>query len=177
MANALLARSLLYGSAVGLTLSHGAQAQPTETFCVLTSPYDQNNPFAKILRKESPSSVLYEDDHVLAFLDIDQGVPGHALVIPKRAVRTILDMTLEEMGQVLGVTQRIAIAMQRSLNATGFKIQHNTASGGQTVCHAHFHVLPAFDGAADQGAVPRREVSRAELDAMAARLRAALPAR
>lgn len=171
-------RFLLCGSVAGMMLlAGGARAQPAETLCVLSSSYDQNNPFAKILRKELPASIVYEDEHVLAFLDLDQRVPGHALVIPKRAVRNLLDMTPEEMGQVLAVAQRVAIAMQRALGATGFRIQHNNGSGGQSVCHAHFHVVPAFDGIATSANVPRRDVSRAEQDTMAARLRAVLPTR
>ena len=151
------------------------EAAKVETHCALTAQYDPGNPFAQKLRGELPSSIVYEDDHVLAFLDdFDQKTPGHVIVIPKRSVRNLLDMTPEEMAQVLAVARRVAIAMQRALGATGFRVQHNNGSGGQTVCHAHFHVLPTFDGPAN-ASNPAYARDRSNLDAMAARLRAELP--
>ena len=72
--------------------------------------YDTNNPFAKILRGEFPCYKVYEDDHVLAFLDIMPRTPGHTLVIPKAPARNILDITPEDFAHVARGTHRIAAA-------------------------------------------------------------------
>ena len=145
--------------------------------CDLSAPYDDNNPFAKIVRGEIDRKVVFEDDHVLAFMPLDAAAPGHALVIPKGRVRSLLDMTPGEMGQVLDVVRRVAIAQQRALGATGFKVAQNNGPGPQEVCHAHFHVVPLFNNRNSRPEDYRATVPSAEQDAMAARLRAAMPLR
>jgi histidine triad (HIT) family protein len=105
--------------------------------------YDANNPFAKILRGEFPCYKVYENDHVLAFLDIMPRVPGHALVIPKAAARNILDITEEDYLYVARATRVIARAAKAAFNADGITIQQfNEHAGGQMVFHLHVHVMP-----------------------------------
>ena len=72
--------------------------------------YDSNNIFAKILRGEFPCHKVYEDDHVLAFLDIMPRSPGHTLVIPKAPARNILDITPEDYAHVARGAHKIAAA-------------------------------------------------------------------
>jgi histidine triad (HIT) family protein len=111
------------------------------------SAYDSNNIFAKILRGEFPCYKVYEDDHVLAFLDIMPRTPGHTLVIPKAPARNILDITPEDFAHVARGSHKIARAAMKAFNADGITIQQfSEAAGGQVVFHLHMHVMPRHDG-------------------------------
>jgi histidine triad (HIT) family protein len=111
--------------------------------------YDQNNVFAKILRGEFPCYKVYEDEHVLAFLDIMPRAPGHTLVIPKAPARNILDIKIEDYLHVAGATHKIAVAAKKAFNAEGITVQQfNETAGGQVVFHLHVHVMPRYDGVA-----------------------------
>src|SRR5664279_2726863 len=104
--------------------------------------YDPNNPFAKILRGEFPSYKVYEDDHVLAFLDIMPRTPGHTLVIPKAPARNIFDISAEDFAHVARGAHHIARAAKQAFQADGTMIgQASEASGGQVVFHLHMHVM------------------------------------
>jgi histidine triad (HIT) family protein len=105
--------------------------------------YDPNNPFAKILRGEFPCYKVYENDHVLSFLDIMPRIPGHTLVIPKAAARNILDITEDDYLHVARATHLIARAAKTAFDADGITIQQfNEGAGGQVVFHLHVHVIP-----------------------------------
>ena len=111
--------------------------------------YDPNNIFAKILRGEFPCHKVYEDAHVLAFLDIMPRAPGHTLVIPKVAARNILDISPDDYAHVARGAHRIAAAAMRAFNADGITVQQfNEAAGGQVVFHLHMHVMPRHNGTA-----------------------------
>jgi len=120
--------------------------------------YDPNNIIAKILRGEFPCHKVYEDDHVLAFLDIMPRSPGHTLVIPKAAARNIIDIKIEDYLHVARATHKIAAAAKKAFNADGLTVQQfNEASGGQVVFHLHVHVMPRHDGIALLPPASRRE--------------------
>lgn len=111
--------------------------------------YDTNNIFAKILRGEIPCFKVYENDHVLAFLDIMPRAPGHTLVIPKAPARNLLDITEEDFVHVARATRLIAKAAMPVFNADGMMIvQFSEPASGQEVYHLHMHVIPRFDGGA-----------------------------
>jgi histidine triad (HIT) family protein len=111
--------------------------------------YDPNNVFAKILRGEFPCHKIYEDDKVLAFLDIMPRAPGHALVLPKAPARNILDVSADDFAQVMTVVQKIAKVSMDKFGADGVTIQQfNESAGGQVVFHLHVHVIPRKDGIA-----------------------------
>lgn len=101
--------------------------------------------FAKILRGEIPCHRVYEDDHVLAFLDIQPLSRGHTLVIPKQAVASV-DQMSDESGAAIGrVLPRIARAVLAATGAKDFNIlQNNGAAAHQAVFHVHFHIIPKF---------------------------------
>ena len=120
--------------------------------------YDNNNIFAKILRGEFPCYKVYENEHVLAFLDIMPRSPGHTLVIPKAPARNILDIGDEDYLHVGRATRIIARAAKTAFRADGITIQQfNEAAGGQVVFHLHVHVMPRRDGAALLPPASRRE--------------------
>ena len=109
--------------------------------------YDTNNVFAKILRGEIPSQRVYEDAHVVAFMDAMPQAAGHTLVVPRAACRNILDAGPDVLPHILPVVQRIARAAKVAFAADGISVlQFNEAAGGQSVFHLHFHVVPRFDG-------------------------------
>jgi histidine triad (HIT) family protein len=136
--------------------------------------YDNNNPFAKILRGEFPCYKVYENDHVLAFLDIMPRTPGHTLVIPKAPARNILDITPEDFAHVARAAQKIARATMTAFMADGITLQQfNEPAGGQVVFHLHMHVMPRHDGVALLPPASRKE-DAAVLEANAAKLIGAL---
>ena len=84
--------------------------------------YDPNNIFAKILRGEIPCYKVYENDHVLAFLDIMPRSPGHTLVIPKAPARNILDITVDDFAHVARGAHKIAKASMKAFEANGVTV-------------------------------------------------------
>ncbi len=109
--------------------------------------YDQTNIFAKILRGELPCHKIYEDEHTFAFMDIAPRGDGHALVVPKKPSRNILDIDPADLAHVTHTVMRVARAAKAVFNADGVSIQQfNERAGGQVVFHTHFHVIPRFAG-------------------------------
>ncbi len=136
--------------------------------------YDFNNVFAKILRGEFPCHKVYEDDKVLAFLDIMPRAPGHTLVIPKAPARNFLDVDPYDLTHVIHVAQKIAQAAMKVFSADGMTLQQfNETAGGQVVFHLHFHIIPRHDGVAMKPPASVKE-DNAVLVEQAARLAAAL---
>src|SRR5436305_6048615 len=136
--------------------------------------YDPSNIFAKILRGEFPCYKVYEDDHVLAFLDILPRTAGHTLVIPKAPARNILDISPEDFAHVARGAHRIAGAAMRAFQADGITLQQfSEPAGGQVVFHLHMHVMPRHDGIALLPPASRKEDSKV-LEDNATKLIAAL---
>jgi len=105
--------------------------------------YDPNNIFAKIIRGELPSYKVYENDKVLAFLDIMPRAPGHTLVLPKAAARNILDIEPDDLVAVALAAQKVAKAAVQVFDADGVTVQQfNEGAGGQVVFHLHLHIIP-----------------------------------
>jgi histidine triad (HIT) family protein len=111
--------------------------------------YDPNNVFAKIVRGELPSYKVYEDDRVLAFLDIMPRAPGHTLVIPKAPARNILDVDPDDLKALAIAAQKVAKAAVKVFGADGVTVQQfNEGAGGQVVFHLHLHIIPRKAGVA-----------------------------
>ena len=101
--------------------------------------------FCKIVAGEIPCYKLYEDDDVLAFLDISQVTKGHALVISKRHYENFLSTPKEIMHKVMDVAQRIGQVDIKLLGAEGVNILSNCyPAAGQSVMHFHVHVIPRY---------------------------------
>ncbi|HKB13103.1 MAG TPA: histidine triad nucleotide-binding protein [Vicinamibacterales bacterium] len=99
--------------------------------------------FCKIIAREIPGSIVYEDDRVLAFNDINPQAPVHVLVVPKRHVASLSDL-VESDDQMVGelVRRAAAIAADKGVAAGGFRTVFNTnRDAGQTVFHIHLHLL------------------------------------
>jgi histidine triad (HIT) family protein len=108
--------------------------------------------FSKILRNEIPCHRVYEDDLVLAFLDINPLSKGHTLVIPREPAET-LDQLSEESAAAIGrVLPRIARAVMAATGAKHYNIlQNNGAPAHQAVFHVHFHIIPKYDDGSGLG--------------------------
>ena len=110
-------------------------------------PYDPQNIFAKILRKELPCIKLFEDDKTLAFMDIMPQTVGHSLIIPKEPAETIFDLSPDGLVATILTTQKIAFAVKKAFDLKGVIIaQVNGKVAMQSVPHLHFHVIPRREG-------------------------------
>ena len=116
----------------------------------LDGDYDDDNVFAKIIRGDLPAAKVYEDAHVLAFMDVFPQTRGHTLVISKKSrARNLLDVTPDVLSHVIVDVQRVARAMRAALKPDGIVVtQFNGAAAGQTVFHLHFHLIPRYAGEA-----------------------------
>ena len=107
--------------------------------------------FCKIIAGEIPGHVVYENEHILAFLDISQTTEGHTLIIPKVHRVDIFEMEDSEMEQVFSVVPKIARALKKSFNCMGINIvSNNGKSAGQSVFHYHVHLIPRYGKGKDK---------------------------
>ncbi|MCF6095928.1 histidine triad nucleotide-binding protein [Thermovorax subterraneus] len=99
--------------------------------------------FCKIVKKEIPASVVYEDEDVLAFKDINPQAPIHLLIIPKNHLSSIMEVD-ENNGDIVKKIVKVvqSLAKENNIDKKGFRLVVNTGDdGGQTVHHLHFHLL------------------------------------
>jgi histidine triad (HIT) family protein len=116
----------------------------------LDGTYDDGNIFAKILRGEAPAARVFEDEHVLAFMDVFPQSKGHTLVIPKHSTaRNLLEAEPQVLSNLFLGVQRVTRAVRAALNPDGIVVtQFNGAPAGQTVYHLHVHIIPRWEGVA-----------------------------
>jgi histidine triad (HIT) family protein len=114
----------------------------------LDGAYDDANIFAKILRGEAPAARVFEDDHILAFMDVFPQAKGHVLVISKHSrARNLLEVEPEVLETLILGVQRVARAVRAALKPDAVAVmQFNGAVSGQSVFHLHFHVIPRWEG-------------------------------
>ncbi len=141
----------------------------------LNGTYDEGNIFAKIVRGEMPAVKVFEDDQVLAFMDVFPQSKGHALVISKTSkARNLLEAEPETAAALGAATQTLAKAVTAALKPDGVVVtQFNGAAAGQTVFHLHFHVIPRYEGEA-LGRHGEGMADMDELRALAAKIAAEL---
>lgn len=107
--------------------------------------FDDNCIFCKIVQKQAPASIIYEDELVMAFLDIRPVNEGHALVVCKEHYEGIFDIPAELLGKVHEVSKKVAIAVKQAVNAEGIGIvQQNGRAANQDIFHLHVHVIPRY---------------------------------
>lgn len=142
----------------------------------LHGAYDDNNLFAKILRGEVPCVKVFEDGHVLSFMDIFPQSRGHLLVVPKNArARNFLELPSTLVAPLMENVHRIAIATEKALRPDGITItQFNGEDAGQTIYHLHFHIIPRYAGARLAGHGHGNRADPAELQQIATQIAAAL---
>lgn len=132
--------------------------------------------FADIVAGRAPSSPVYEDDDVLAFMDIRPWTPGHLLVIPKVPARSLAELDPAVGGKLFRVGQQLAAALRASeVNCDGVNLfLADGVTAGQEVFHVHLHVIPRTPGDGFGLRGNPRAARRADLDYLAASIRGAL---
>ena len=102
--------------------------------------------FCAIVDGVIPAAKVYEDDQILAFMDINPANPGHLLVIPKRHYRNIFDIDVEMAGKIMRVGTRLASVVKTALNPDGLNLLQSSESAAfQTVFHFHLHLIPRWE--------------------------------
>ncbi|MDZ7726620.1 MAG: HIT family protein [Candidatus Campbellbacteria bacterium] len=120
--------------------------------------------FCKIVKKEFPADIVYEDEHTLAFLDIKPVNKGHTLVVPKEHVVNIFDAEFDTYSHVYRTAKKIALAQKEALDSEGTNISNNNGpAAGQEVFHYHVHVIPRYtnDGLSHW---PKKEYAEGEAE-------------
>ncbi|MBM3565144.1 MAG: HIT family protein [Alphaproteobacteria bacterium] len=127
--------------------------------------------FTKIVNRQIPAAIVYEDEETIAFMDAGQVKPGHVVVAAKKQVETILDLDDRLAEALFRTAAKVAKAIERAFGPEGLTIlQANKAAGWQTVPHVHLHVLPRHKGDGVEITWPRKNPSFEELQSMAAKL-------
>jgi histidine triad (HIT) family protein len=131
--------------------------------------------FCKLVAKQIPASVVYEDEATLAFMDLGQVNPGHVLVACKAHAENVYALDDTQAAAVFRTVARVARAVRAVFDPPGLSIyQANGAPAGQTVFHFHLHVLPRHDGDGMQLVWPVKNPPRERLEEYAGRIRARL---
>ena len=128
--------------------------------------------FTRIVRRDIPAAIVFEDEQVIAFMDAGQVNPGHVLVATKRQVETVMELTEAEAAHLFAVATRVAKVVQATFQPEGMTLlQTNKPAGWQTVPHVHVHVLPRYANDGAELVWPRKDPPLAELQALAARIK------
>lgn len=103
--------------------------------------------FCKILKKEIPAEIIYEDGETMAILDIMPKAPGHTMILPKVHSENILDLPEDKVRPVFLTVKKVTAILEKALNPRGFTIGINHGKiSGQTIDHLHIHIMPRFEG-------------------------------
>lgn len=136
--------------------------------------FDKNCVFCKISNKVIPSTIIYEDDDVLAFLDISPVTYGHTLVIPKKHYDSFLSCPKETLHKCFDLAQRIGQVQIKQLGAKGVNILTNCyEAASQAIPHFHIHVIPRYE-ANDGFKLELKELKNVNLPALAEELKTSL---
>jgi len=101
--------------------------------------------FCRIIAKEVPALIVYEDDNTIAFLDIKPISKGHTLVVPKEHSTNLTDISEKQLCNAIKVIKRLSISIMKAVGADGFNVgMNNFKAAGQLVNHTHFHIIPRF---------------------------------
>ncbi len=128
--------------------------------------------FLKIIAGVIPSARIYEDELVVAFLDIRPNNKGHALVVPRERFRNILDGNPDILAHMMKVAQKIAVAQKAALSCDGINlVMNNESAAGQEIFHAHLHVIPRYTGDGVFGSHTHTEFAQGEIETFAEKIK------
>ncbi len=132
--------------------------------------------FCRIVAREIPATVVHEDEHTLAFMDLGQVNPGHVLVAVKAHAENLYALNDGQAGAVLRAAARVARAIRDAFAPQGLSVyQANGKAAGQTVFHYHVHLVPRYEGDGMALTWPVKNPPREKLEEAAAKIRASLP--
>ena len=107
---------------------------------------DQDCIFCSIVAGDAPATIVDEDEHTVAFMDIHPWTPGHALVIPREHHKNLYEIDEETLCQVMTASKRLSLKVRDALNAHGVNLLNSTGRAAwQTVFHFHVHVIPRYE--------------------------------
>ena len=131
--------------------------------------------FCRIVARQIPATVVHEDEHTLAFMDLGQVNPGHVLVAVKAHAENLYALDDAQAGAVLRAAARVARAIRDAFRPEGLSVyQANGKPAGQTVFHFHLHLVPRHEGDGMSLAWPVKNPPREKLEEYASRIRAKL---
>jgi histidine triad (HIT) family protein len=134
--------------------------------------------FCRIVARQIPASVVHEDEHTLAFMDLGQVNPGHVLVAVKAHAENLYALTDTQASAVLRSAARVARAIRDAFAPQGLSVyQANGKAAGQTVLHYHVHLVPRYEGDGMALSWPVKNPPREKLEDYAAKIRALLSPR
>ena len=130
--------------------------------------------FCKIINREVPANIVYEDERVLAFLDINPISRGHTLIVPKKHYTDIYDVTEDYLKEMAVIAKKMSVAMKKGLGADGVNILHASGEAAQqSVFHFHIHLVPRYRG--DKlDTWPKSRYKEKNLDKVAEEIKSAL---
>jgi histidine triad (HIT) family protein len=103
--------------------------------------------FCKIIARELPGQIVDEDERTVAFMDINPATRGHALVVPRRHAKDLLEIEADELAATVGAAQRLAKRVHERLKPDGINLLNSCGSAAwQTIFHFHIHVIPRYEG-------------------------------
>jgi histidine triad (HIT) family protein len=131
--------------------------------------------FCKIIARQIPATVVHEDEHTLAFMDLGQVNPGHVLVAVKAHVENIFGLQAPQASAVSTTAVRVARAIRDAFAPHGLSVyQANGKAAGQTVFHYHVHLVPRYEGDGMALSWPVKNPPREKLEAYAEKIKASL---
>jgi len=132
--------------------------------------------FCRIVARQIPATVVHEDEHTLAFMDLGQVNPGHVLVALKAHAENLYGLNDAQAGAVLRVAAKVGRAIRDAFAPHGLSVyQANGKAAGQTVFHYHVHLVPRYEGDGMALTWPVKNPPRDKLEDYAARIRKSLP--
>jgi histidine triad (HIT) family protein len=132
--------------------------------------------FCRIVAREIPATVVHEDEHTLAFMDLGQVNPGHVLVAVKAHAENLYALNDGQASAVLRTAARVARAIRDAFGPEGLSVyQANGKAAGQTVFHYHVHLVPRHEGDGMALTWPVKNPPREKLEEAAAKIRASMP--
>ena len=132
--------------------------------------------FCRIVAREIPATVVHEDEHTLAFMDLGQVNPGHVLVAVKAHAENLYALNDAQAGAVLRAAARVGRAIRDAFKPEGLSVyQANGKAAGQTVFHFHIHLLPRHEEDGMALTWPVKNPPREKLEEAAAKIRASMP--
>ena len=131
--------------------------------------------FCKIAAGGIPAAKVYEDEHSVAFLDIQPNNPGHTLLVPKTHARNIFDIPESTLCGIMPALKKLARAVKEAVSADGLNIaMNNEPAAGQIILHAHIHIIPRFANDGHRHFEKRPYKSDEEMNEVAEKIRARL---
>jgi len=132
----------------------------------------QSCEFCRLVKKEDDTSIIFEDDRTMAFMDIRPVNDGHTLVIPKAHYENIYDIPEDEIAYVYRIVKKVASAIKQSIKPDGISItQHNGRAAMQRIFHLHVHVIPRYEGQRFPRPDELSAAEREKLDEIATKIR------